>query len=172
MSALVSRDGIAANDPWRFLADDEAAESGADVVVSFGRLRDDDALAQRAGRLGVAIAPGDRVEDIADKLSAVSLVAIDFPGFRDGRGYSTARLARERFGYTGELRATGDVLEDQLFFMLRCGFDSFTLRAPNPEAAIARAAARFSLAYQSAGDALAPIHRLRALRRAQRTAAE
>lgn len=79
---------------------------------------------------------------------------------------------RERYGYRSELRAVGDVLEDQLFFMLRCGFDSFTLRAPDPAAAMARAAARFSLAYQGAADALAPIYQLRAARRAQRTAAE
>lgn len=172
MSVLLTRAGVVRDDPWRFLAEDEAAADGADVVVSFARLQAEARLAERAGRLGVAIAPGDRVEEIVDKLPALSLIAVAFPGFRDGRGYSTARLLRERYRYAGELRAVGDVLEDQLFFMLRCGFDSFALNAPDPVAAIARAAGRFSLAYQGAADAIAPIHELRALRRAQRTAAE
>ncbi|MBI1187055.1 MAG: DUF934 domain-containing protein [Alphaproteobacteria bacterium] len=172
MSMLLTPAGPVAHDPWRILADDEPAPGAGDVAVSFARVRDDPTLLRRAGRLGVTIAPADRVEDIADKLGALALIAVAFPAFRDGRGYSTARLVRERYGYKGELRAVGDVLEDQLFFMLRCGFHSFAVTAPDPEAAMARAVRRFSLAYQSAGDALIPIHQLRAMRRAQRTAAE
>lgn len=65
MSALVTRDGLVANDPWRFLTADEPAQDDADIVVPFARLRDDAAVLQRTGRLGVAIEPGDPVEDIA-----------------------------------------------------------------------------------------------------------
>lgn len=141
-----------ADDPWVFLADDEPALAGAAAIVSAQRLQKEaEALLQR-GPLGVKILPSDAIEEIAAYIPQLSLIAVDFPIYRDGRGFSTARLARERYRFTGDLRATGDVLQDQIFFMLRCGFSSFMLKAKNPQAAFAQAARAFSHVYQPATD--------------------
>jgi uncharacterized protein (DUF934 family) len=81
------------------------------------------------GAVGVWLGPTDDPAALVGDLAGLQLIAIDFPKFGDGRGYSTARLLRERYGYKGELRAIGDVLRDQLYAMAECGFDSFALRA-------------------------------------------
>jgi uncharacterized protein (DUF934 family) len=89
------------------------------------------------------------------------LIEVEFSTFRDGRGYSIGRLLRERFGYESELRAVGDVLHDQLFFMVRCGFDAF--QTPKAGAAeFAEAMRRFSTVYQPAADGRVPVGRIRA----------
>jgi uncharacterized protein (DUF934 family) len=119
-------------------------------------------LARNSGRLGIVIAPGEAVEDIGEDAKRFSLIMVQFPVFRDGRGFTSARLLRERYGYGGELRAVGEVLEDQIFFMLRCGFDAFEIIGSDPEAAFARAAKTFSAAYQAASDDLAPVSARRA----------
>jgi phosphoadenylyl-sulfate reductase (thioredoxin) len=172
MSALVDYRGEQFAETWLFVSDDEPVPANGDIVVSQPRLiRETDALLAREGRLGVRVAPADTVENIAALLSRLDLVEIEFPAFRDGRGFSSARLVRERYGYAGELRAVGDVLEDQVFFMLRCGFTSFDIRSAEPRAALARAAKTFSLAYQSASDARAPVHELRLHKAARRESA-
>lgn len=173
-AGVLMRDGArVTDDPWIIVADDETLPADGDLVVSIARLKaDGEALLQRKdGELGVLIAPEEAVEDIAAFTARLALVMVHFPSFRDGRGYTTARLLRERFGYRGEVRAVGDVLEDQLFFMMRCGFNSFDLRAIDPEAAFARAQARFTHVYQSAADARAPVCALRAASRRKGAAA-
>ena len=105
-----------------------------------------------AGRaLGVRVAPADKVEDLGPHLACVAVVAIEFPGPGEGRGYTFARLLRQRYGFLGEVRAIGPaVKQDLLFFMFRCGFDAFDL-APDQNLAEARQALhRFTLAYQPA----------------------
>jgi len=92
---------------------------------------------------------------------------VSFPVFTDGRGYSIARLLRDRHGWTGELRAVGDVLRDQLFALARCGFDSFALRAGQDVQASLAAFGDFSVRYQSATDEPMPLFR----RRSEATAA-
>ncbi len=153
MSAPVfDRAGRKLDELWREVGDDEAIGAEA-CIISFARaVREGAALAARDGRLGVRIGPADAIEEIAALVPRLSLIIVVFPGFRDGRGYSTARLARERYHFTGQLRAEGDVGVDQLFFMMRCGFDAFALTTRAPEAALARAARRFSQVYQSAAD--------------------
>lgn len=101
--------------------------------------------------VGVRVAPADRVEDLAPQLARVAVVAIEYPGPGEGRGYTYARLLRQRYGFKGEVRAVGPgVRQDLLFFMVRCGFDAFDL-APGENLAAARAALyRFTLAYQPA----------------------
>jgi uncharacterized protein (DUF934 family) len=89
-------------------------------------------------------------QDFADALGIVRLIAIHFPVFSDGRGYSLARILREQMGYKGELRAIGDVLRDQLFLMRRCGFDSFEMRADRNAADALPGLTDFSFAYQRA----------------------
>lgn len=143
-----------AADPWCFLADDQGIEGCADVVLSLDRLEEmAPQLAGRNGRVGVLLQAGEAVERLAPFLGQLALVAVEFPAFKDGRGFSAARLLRGRLAYEGELRAVGHVLEDQLFYMLRCGFDAVALRHPDPEAAFAKAAQTFRHAYQRASDA-------------------
>ena len=152
------------NDPWEFLADGEDGPETGDIVVPLTRFlaERETLLARKSGRLGVLLGSACQIEDIAQDLGRFAIVAVAFPAFRDGRGFTTARLARERYGFSGELRAVGDVLPDLLFYMMRCGFNSFTLRSPHPEEDFARAARTFSISYQRASDGRLPVHRLRA----------
>lgn len=100
-----------------------------DVIVSLAQWQaQKDALSQRKGRTGVWLQSNEGPEAIAADLDRLPLVAVDFPSIGDGRGYTTARLLRERYGYKGEVRATGAVLKDTLLGMQRCGIDSFLLR--------------------------------------------
>ena len=113
-------------DPWQKLDDDAPVPADGLVLVSFTRWREARAaLLARRGPVGVALANTDPVEALASDTARLDLIALHFPKFSDGRAYSQARLLRERLGYQGELRATGNVLQDQALFMLRCGFDSF-----------------------------------------------
>jgi uncharacterized protein (DUF934 family) len=162
VTALIDSTGLVRDDSWLFVGEDEPLPANSDIIVSTARLLEErEALLARGGRLGVRIAPADAVEKIAELAASLDLIEIEFPAFRDGRGFSSARLLRDRFGYAGELRAVGDVLEDQLFFMLRCGFTEFRLKSADPQAAFARAARTFSAVYQSASDPRAPAHDLR-----------
>jgi len=134
----VIRDRRVAADHWRLLETGEAVPSREAVIVPLATWQAQrDALEVRTGRLGLWLEGDTDPAAIAGELSHFVLVAIHFPKFTDGRGYSAARLLRERHGYTGELRAIGDVLRDQLPELARCGFDSFALRAgENAEAAL------------------------------------
>jgi uncharacterized protein (DUF934 family) len=165
---VLLRDGVrVVGDPWVFVADDQPAPPGADIVVSVTRLqKEGEALARRKGRLGVIISPSEAVEEMAAYIPQLALICVDFPAYRDGRGFTTARLLRQRYRYQGPLRATGDVLQDLVFFMLRVGIDEFVLKAKDPEAAFARAARTFSQVYQPSTDGRPIVKRLR--RRAQR----
>jgi uncharacterized protein (DUF934 family) len=98
---------------------------------------------------------------IAGDLDQLAVIGVNFPKFTDGRGYSTARLLRERYGYHGEIRAIGDVLQDQLYFMKRCGIDSYALREDKDLAAALSSLNDFSEAYQGAVDQPQPLFRRR-----------
>src|SRR4051794_18121070 len=104
------------------------------------------------GRLGVRLAPGDQVEDLADDLPRLSLVAVEFPSAGEGRGFSQGRLLRSaRFGFKGELRAVGaGVKQDLLFILARCGFDAFELAPGQKVDEALRAFERYTVAYQPA----------------------
>jgi uncharacterized protein (DUF934 family) len=119
-----------------------------------------DGLLGRGGRSGVWLAAEDDPAALADDLDRLPLVAVHFPKFSDGRGFSTARLLRERYRFTGELRAVGDVLRDQLLFLARCGFDAFALREDQDAAAAAAAFDEFTEAYQGGVDQV-PLFRRR-----------
>ena len=101
-------------------------------------------------------------EQIADDLDSFALIAVNFPKFADGRGYSTARLLRERYGYRGELRAIGDVLKDQIFLLHRCGFNAFAIRADRDIRDALAGLSDFSESYQAGVDRQAPLFRRRA----------
>ncbi|AYH45755.1 DUF934 domain-containing protein [Azoarcus sp. DN11] len=132
------RNGQVVADDWQVvsLAEGEAA---ADVALPAGRAlvplavwqarRDELAPRADSGELGVWLNAGEGPEDIADDTKRLAVIAVNFPKFTDGRGYSTATLLRTRYGYTGELRAIGDVLRDQFNYMTRSGFDALQPRA-------------------------------------------
>jgi len=122
------------------------------LIVPFERwLTERDRWSSRAGRVGVVLQPADKVEQLGRDIARLALVAAAFPGPTDGRGYTQGRLLRERYGFTGELRAAGYVRRDQVFFLARCGFNSFEL----PEDQLATAAtafSTFSAEYQPSND--------------------
>lgn len=111
--------------------------------------------------VGLLLQPADDPADIASELAGVAAIAVLFPKFADGRGYSIARLLRERYGYTGELRAVGDVLQDQMFYMQRVGFDAFAVRADRSIEKALAALDTFSDAYQTGVDQPQPLFRRR-----------
>jgi uncharacterized protein (DUF934 family) len=113
-------------------------------------------LAGQTDATAVRLEAGDDARALIPYLGNLTVIEIAFPGFKDGRGYSSARILREA-GYTGELRAQGDVLVDQLAFMRRCGFDSFAPEKPLDEAN----SHPFPHAYQAAADGIVPIWKLR-----------
>jgi len=141
--------------------------AGKVIVPLSAWLARKDELAPRLakGELGVWLdsfeSPEALVESI-DNLNRLALIAVNFPRFADGRGYSFAMLLRTRYGYTGELRAIGDVLHDQLFYMKRVGFDAYAVRADKNIEDALRGLNDFSEPYQSAVDVPMPLYRRRA----------
>ena len=119
-----------------------------------------DAFLDQTNAASVRLEAGDDVRRLGPVLDRVRLVEVDFPRFRDGRGFSTARILRE-MGYTGEIKATGDVLVDLVYFMRRCGFDSFAPDKPIDRADAEAALSRFPYVYQHAADDAVPIWKLR-----------
>ena len=119
-----------------------------------------DAFLDQPDAASVRVEAGDDVRRLAPHLDRIRLIEVDFPKFRDGRGFSSARVLRE-MGYTGEIKATGDVLVDLVFFMRRCGFDSFAPDAPFNDADVQAAMTRYPYVYQDAADGAVPIWRLR-----------
>lgn len=136
------------------------ASTGARAVVPFTILQTH-CGAEAPIVKAVWISPDDDFEPMAARLLELELLAIDFPVFRDGRGYSIATLLRTRYGWTGELRAIGDVLRDQLNYMRRCGFDSFAVRADKNIHDAIKSFNHYSVKYQGAVDDPAPLFRRR-----------
>jgi uncharacterized protein (DUF934 family) len=162
MAHLIDRNGPRPDGWIVFDGDAGAIPAGADVLIPLDEWRERaGAWRARGGRLGLLLSPPDDVAAVAGELGAFALVAVRFPRFTDGRGYSTARVLRERLGWQGELRAVGDVLRDQLFLLARCGFDSFALRADQDPQAAAQAFRDFSVRYQAATDQPLPLFRRR-----------
>jgi uncharacterized protein (DUF934 family) len=126
------KDRAVVDDRWTLLRDAAALADVPDGVPAIVPLalwlaRRDDLSAR--GDIGVWLAPSDDPGALAADTGALPLIAVDFPQFIDGRGYSIARLLRDRHGVRGELRAIGDILRDQLFALSECGFDAFALRS-------------------------------------------
>jgi uncharacterized protein (DUF934 family) len=154
------KDGKVVSDEWVLVDDQQAVPASGDVIVGLQRLLENAAeLEIRSGKLGVRLDPEDEVGKLEDSLNRLELIAINFPKFADGRGYSKARLLRERFEYKRELRAVGDVLADQLYLMRRCGIDSFQLKDGKDAAKAIACLNDLSVAYQGASDEPLPIYR-------------
>jgi len=109
-------------------------------------------LLARGTPLGIRLRSDQPPSQIAGDLGHFAVVALEFPKYRDGRAYSHARILKERLGYTGEIRAVGDVLQEQLHFMDRCGFSAFDVAAPDPELAWRTIAGDHTVWYQATGD--------------------
>lgn len=140
-------------DRFVHVADGAELPGDGDILISSQRfLADPEALLRRSGKTGV-IWPNNRaVDDLVPHLGRLAAIALVFPTFRDGRAYSQARLLRERHGYDGELRATGQVLRDQFVFMSRAGFDAFEVKKDADADAFAETMKRYSVFYQPTGD--------------------
>jgi uncharacterized protein (DUF934 family) len=146
-------------DEWRYVAE-AAADPAAPLIVTMAQWQlEPDTWLARGAPLGLVLSPAHTVEQLAPDLARFALVAAEFPGPSEGRGYTQARQLRERWNFKGELRATGYVRRDLLFFMARCGFNSFELPETDIEDAYT-AFTTFTAAYQPSNDA-GLAHKLR-----------
>jgi uncharacterized protein (DUF934 family) len=166
--ALIIKDRNVVTDPWLRLelnpdGTSPAAPAAADVIVPLTMWREQRVhLLVRPGRLGVWLDSHEEPSAIAEDLKLFGIVAVNFPKFGDGRGFSTGRLLRERYGWKGELRAIGDIFRDQLFYLSSVGFDSFVLReGEDPHEALVGFGV-FSESYQASVERPLPLFRRRA----------
>ena len=176
MATLIKNANIAA-DNWQRLepgADGSlpAIPAAGDILVPLAlwQIAERELLLRTDGRMGIWLDSDEDPAQIADNLGCFDVVAVNFPQFTDGRGYSIARLLRERYGWKGELRAIGDVQRDQLFYLSRCGFDAFLLNdgqdAPQGDSLRSAQAALsafgdFTEAYQTSVERPLPLFRRR-----------
>lgn len=148
-SKQIIKDQSIVEDTWRYI-DDNDAITDSDIIISATRWKNEkDKLQNHNGKLGVLIEFDNNIDDIKADLEHFELIAIQFKTFADGRGYSYATLLR-RMGWTKEIRATGDVLRDQVFYMHRCGFTAFEIRQDRSIEDALKAFSDFSIAYQPA----------------------
>jgi uncharacterized protein (DUF934 family) len=156
------RNGEIAQDHYRRVLDDAPLPDDGAVLVSADRLlADAGAITQHQGTAGV-LWPNDRsVSELAPHLDQLALIVLVFPSFKDGRAYSQARILRERHGFRGELRATGQILRDQFLFLLRSGFDAFEVAKETDVAAFADSVRLYSVFYQPGADGSPPTFRRR-----------
>ncbi len=168
MATIIKNRQIVA-DSWQLLKPAAGGSStyvspAGDVIVPLAFwLERRDFLLSRAGRLGVWLDSYEEPAAIAGDLDRFALIAVNFTAFGDGRGYSITRLLRERYGWSGELRAIGVVVRDHLFFMAGCGFDAFMLREDQDPQEALTAFSDFSDAYQASATRPQPLFRRRFL---------
>jgi len=158
------KDGAIVEDRWTLLRDATSladVPNGEPTIVPLALWLTERAALRSRAEIGVWLKPSDDPDLLAVDCPTLPLIAIDFPQFTDGRGYSIARQLRDRYGFAGELRAVGWVLRDQLFYMERCGFTAFELKAGKPLESALEAFGEFSVTYQAAADDKRPIYRRR-----------
>lgn len=161
----IIKDKAVVTDDWTLLrlAEGEAPESVAipsgKVIVPLTVWQAQRAVLQDRGDIGVWIASHERPEGLKDDVANLPVIAVDFPKFSDGRGFSIAYNLRTRLGFTGELRAIGDVLRDQMFYMQRVGFNAFATREDRNIHDALKSLSDFSEAYQTAWDQKLPLFR-------------
>ena len=168
---LLTKDRGVIDDRWALLPETAAiadVPAPTPAIVPFALwTAHHDALSARRD-IGVWLKPADDPDALAGDVARLPLIAVDFPKFGDGRGYSTARLLREKHRYTGELRAIGDILRDQIYYLWQCGFDTFALQSGRNVAEALAAFGDFSDNYQTTVGRPVPLFR----RRLQAAAAE
>lgn len=166
-NGLVWHDGVFHRDAWTTAGDEEALADAPVIVTKARWLLERSQLAARQTPIGLRLDPGEGLDDIAPDLQHFALIALSFPKYSDGRAFSAATLLREKHGYRGELRAVGNVLNDQIPLMARVGFDSFAVsHVPTRVALVNNRLAEVNLYYQPAVRAEAPAGTRPWLRRA------
>ena len=157
----VIKNGQPADSAWLHLTDEALPATGA-LTVSLDRwLKEKAELGTRIEAVGVRLNACDSLDTLVQDVAALPIVVLDMEAFTDGRCFSQARLLRDRLGYTGELRARGDFLRDQMFFLSRVGVNSFEFAEDTPLEDRLKAFAEFSVTYQSASDTPEPLYRRR-----------
>lgn len=168
--ARIIRDRRIVEDDWTWLADDAALPASGKVIVSWTRWQAERVALRTRGGVGVGIPATLEVAELQADLPALALIALAFTFIQpkpeggrtfDGRAYSQARLLRERYGFQGEIRATGDVFRDAMFYMARCGVNAFELKPSHDLEDALNAFGDFSVRYQGAADDPTPIFRRR-----------
>lgn len=162
MTRRIILDRSVVDDLWQMVAEGEAVPTTGKVIVPLATwLGHQAGLRERVGDVGVWLKPDDEPGQLARDISRLPLIAVQFPQFTDGRGYSIGRLLRDRFGYKGELRAIGDVLRDQIFYMASVGFNAFAVKEGKSLEDALSAFDDFSEAYQSSVARPVPYYRRR-----------
>jgi uncharacterized protein (DUF934 family) len=167
MATKLIIDGRTEKDSWHLLDASDGVDvlaelEGKDVIVPLCCwLAEQGPISTRNGKTGVWLDSHELPAALRDDLPRLPLIALCFPVFSDGRAYSSARELRQNMGYTGEIRAIGDVLRDQLFYMQRCGFNAFLLRDDQDLELALSAFADFNQAYQASVDQPIPLFRRR-----------
>ncbi len=157
----IIKDKIIVENSWQHL-DDDATIAAGNITVSLSRwAAEREQLLKHDGEVGVRLLGEDPVENLIDDLPQLAMIVVYFPVFTDGRGYSVARLLRDRYGYQGDIRAQGDVLHDQLFYMSQVGFSSFELADSKNLSDALRAFDDFSENYQTTVVQPEPLYRRR-----------
>jgi len=158
---LMIKDGQVIENTWALLTDEHATTTEPQSIIALNRyLESDDAKASKD--VGVFLENDTDLVDIAKQLLDAPVIAINFPGFMDGRGFSLARLLRERYGYQGEIRAVGHVIRDQLTYLKRCGFSSFCFADDVDVNAALNSLNDFTEAYQTSVEITEPLFKRRA----------
>ena len=143
------KDRALREDVWSLVREPEAALPAGPAIVPLATWKAQRESLLARGEVGVWLAPAEDPADLAADVAQLALVAVDFPQFTDGRGYSTARLLRQRYGFKGELRAIGDIQRDQLYYLHQVGFDAFAVRDDKDAQEALRSLRDFSDGYQS-----------------------
>lgn len=144
------------------LGDDQEAPLGRPIIVSLKRWRAErEQLTARNVALGIRLTSDQAPDALSDDIHRLAVIALEFPKFRDGRGYSWARMLRQRLGYKGEIRAVGDVLRDQWLFMSRCGIDAFEVKPGTRIEDFRAALAEQTVFYQPSSDSVTNVLALR-----------
>lgn len=156
MPKLIDRYGERVDHWINYTGDAHSVPAGSCVILPLTEFREfSGTWKQHAKAIGVRLSPTDDPALLVNDLDKLRLIAIEFPVCTDGRGYSSARLLRERYGWKGELRAVGEVLRDQVFILSRSGFDTFALRDDQNVQGVLAAFNDFSVYYQHAADRFA-----------------
>jgi uncharacterized protein (DUF934 family) len=159
------KNGRLAEDRYVRVLDDAPIPDGVPAIVPAARfLADADEILRRDASTGVEWPNNRKIAELEPYLDRLAVIVLTFPNFKDGRGYSQARLLRERYGFVGELRAAGQILRDQFLFLVRAGFDALEVAKPGDAEAFASSLARYTVFYQDAGDDRAPAMRRRLAR--------
>jgi len=158
----VLKDNRLIDDSWTLLTEDSESLPSGDILLSYSQWQTfSDQLDSHDGSVGVIIEGNADIEDIIEPLLKLPLIAINFPKFADGRAFSSARLIRERYEYTGEIRAVGGFIRDQLYYLSRCGFNAFKFDDSVDLTESAKSLQDFSEAYQVSVDQESPLFRRR-----------